>query len=106
MIHFGFYEDNGGGLSLIVWSEDGLIAGANDLEYAPEGIGLKVYSRLKLNAVAEVKTWDNLMVLAEAHEVWDNMTVLGFGKLVADDNRIYPGNMGRAAERYFGIEKE
>ena len=100
-------EDNGGGLYLFIFAEGSskVIAGIMNLEYAPFGEWKNVKDNLNTDAYTEVKAWDGHMrdynndPVEFYSDLWDDR----LSSVVAENGITYPGRMGAAAEKYFGI---
>ena len=104
MKNFQVIEDNGGGLTLSVFNEDGSI------EYLHSGYEYGAPGRL-LEDLKNLKNGDNPKTDWEGNEenpqcAYDNMASFKHGwEIVADNEGIYPGKMGNAAFMEFGICK-
>lgn len=98
-------EDNGGGLTLVVFDENGYV------EYLHNGYEYGTDGRL-LEDLENLKSGDNPVVDWEGNEenpqsVYDNITSYECGwEIVADNDGIYPEKMGYAARIEFGISKK
>lgn len=98
-------EDNGGGLTLAVFNENGHV------EYLHNGYEYGASGRL-LEDLENLKNGDNPVIDWEGNEedqqsIYDNITSFKYGwEIVADNNGVYPHNMGNAACMEFGIGKE
>jgi hypothetical protein len=106
---FTYIEDNGGGLHLFVKKNGKVVDGITNLEYAGAGEWNDVKDEMNKDAVAAVRTWEGHM---KDHDIdpkafYAELVASEYGsKIVADSDGIYPNMMGRAAERYFGVESE
>ncbi len=106
---FTYIEDNGGGLHLFVMKNGKVVDGITNLEYAGAGEWNDVKNDMMKDAVTAVRTWEGHM---KDHSIdpkafYAECMASEYGcKTVADNDGIYPSNMGRAAERYFGVESE
>lgn len=106
---YEYYEDNGGGLHLFVTKNGKVVDGITNLEYAQAGEWNDVKDSLNENAQAAVRTWeghmaDNGVNLAEFYSQIAN-SQHGYD-LVCKDGTLYPDKMGRAAQRYFGVDSD
>lgn len=117
MKNFKAIEDNGGGLALVVFAEDGETIEYihTSYEYSPGQLS-KDLNRLE-NGDDPAKDWDGNELTDEAItstmdepedlESWFPWDQKDIGwKTVADNNGIYPEDMGGAAREEFGIEEE
>lgn len=100
---FEVIEDNGGGLTLVVFAEDGKV------EYLHSGYEY-VQGQLKEDLEAlkngdnTIEDWDGNAENPQA--TYDNITSLKYGwEVVADNDGIYPDKMGRAAQIEFQISE-
>lgn len=113
MKKFEVIEDNGGGLALVVYDENGKIEYIHTgYEYNPGQLSedLKVLE----NGGNPAKEWDgnelhSMPEMEEPEELeswfpWEQKNV-GW-EVVADNDGIYPEKMGSAARLEFGIERE
>ena len=113
MKEYKVIEDNGGGLALVVFAEDG-----ETVEYIHTGYE---YNQGQLTEDLEalkngddpVKDWDGNdlnnaeMEAPEDLESWFPWNQKGVGwETVADNDGIYPEDMGAAARAEFGISGE
>lgn len=102
MKKFQVIEDNGGGLTLVVFNEDG------NIEYLHSGYEYGTPGRL-LEDLESLKNGDDPKTEWEGNEenpqyMYDNITSFEHGwKIVADNYGIYPDRMGNAAYMEFGI---
>lgn len=98
-------EDNGGGLTLAVFNENG------DVDYLHSGYEYGTSGRL-INDLEALKNGDNPATDWDGNEenpqaVYDNITSFEYGwEIVADNDGIYPNKMGCAAYIEFGINRE
>lgn len=98
-------EDNGGGLTLAVFNENG------DVDYLHSGYEYGTSGRL-INDLEALKNGDNPVTDWDGNEenpqaVYDNITSFEYGwEIVADNDGIYPNKMGCAACIEFGINRE
>lgn len=115
-------EDNGGGLTLVVFSEDGETVEYvhSDYEYNPGWLSEDL-KRLK-NGDDPAKDWDNNMMDDEEAisaakeycdaepselEFWFPWSEKGTGwDIVADNEGIYPKDMGSSAMEEFGVKEK
>lgn len=97
-------EDNGGGLTLVVFNEDGKVDYLHSgYEYGTSGSLLNDLESLK-NGANPTTDWDGNVEDPQA--VYDNLTSFEYGwEIVADNDGIYPDKMGSAACLEFGIKK-
>lgn len=98
---YQYIEDNGGGLYLFAWAEDGSIDGIGNLEYAQPGEGADVRAELDSNAYTAIRIWDGH--LTNPAEVYAGFRDDATSSVVASNHGIYTERMGRAAQRYFGV---
>lgn len=102
MKRYEVIEDNGGGLTLVVFN----IAG--NVEYIHTGYEHSLYQLSE--DLERLKTGDNLVKNWEGNEenvlaLYENITSFEYGwKIVADNNGIYPEKMGVAACLEFKIK--
>lgn len=105
MKQFEVYENNAGGLSLVVYNEE-----TEKLEYIHTGYEFNP-GQLSED-IAALKDGDDPAMMWDGNEIdcFTNLEINEFasgefGKLVADNDAIYPENMGSSACIEFGIEK-
>ena len=93
-------EDNGGGMYLFVFDDtDQAVLGIENIEYCTPG-----YLTPPLD-MADVTGWDSQ--LDDPQAVYKNITSYEFGwAIVADQNGIYPHQMGRAAQIVYQINND
>jgi len=106
---YEYYEDNGGGLHLFVFVDGKVVDGITNLEYARAGEWGDVKDSLDEDAVAAVRTWDGHMQDhgIDAAEMYKQVRASQYGfELVCDNGTLYVDRMGRAAQRYFGVETD
>lgn len=104
MMNYSVIEDNGGGLTMFVFDESGAcVWGGGGYEHRKGSCRENIAS---LEAGDNPVTgWDDGMDDPQAE--WDNVQETEYGyKLVADQDGIYPENMGRAAQIEFDVEAE
>lgn len=105
MKKFQAIEDNGGGLTLAVFNENG------NIEYLHSGYKYGTPGRL-LEDLENLKNGDDPKIDWEGNEenpqcVYDDMTSFKYGwEIVADNDGMYPDKMGNAACIEFGISKK
>lgn len=105
MKKFQAIEDNGGGLTLAVFNENG------NIEYLHSGYEYGTPGRL-LEDLENLKNGDDPKIDWEGNEenpqcVYDDMTSFKYGgEIVADNDGMYPDKMGNAACIEFGISKK
>lgn len=98
-------EDNGGGLTLVVFNNN------DQVDYLHTGYEYASPGTL-LDDLKSLENGDNPAIDWEGNEdnpqsVYDNITSFTYGwEIVADNNGMYPCKMGYAACREFGIHKE
>lgn len=98
-------EDNGGGLTLVVFNKNGKV------DYLHSGYEYGKHGRLICDLEA-LKNGDNPVTDWDGNEdnpqaVYDNIVSFEYGwEIVADNDGIYPDKMGCAACFEFGIKKE
>ena len=98
-------EDNGGGLTLVVFNNNGIV------DYLHSGYEYGTSGRL-MDDIQALKNGDNPATDWDGNEdnpqaVYDNIVSFEYGwKIVADNDGIYPDKMGCAACLEFGIEVE
>lgn len=104
MKRYEVIEDNGGGLSLAVFGDNGSI------EYVHTGYEYNIGQLSEDLKVLEqgadpAKDWDGN---EEDPQSWyDNITSFEYGwEVVADNDGVYPGKMGAAASLEFGVRAE
>lgn len=101
MKRFFVIEDNGGGLTLVVFGNDG------NVEYLHSGYEYGTTGRLvcdlkALKQSGSTEDWDGNAEDPQAE--YDDMTSYPCGwEVVADNYGIYPDVMGRAAAAEFGV---
>ena len=95
-------EDNGGGLMLYVFADDG------NVEYAHgyEGSGCLLHDIEAIeNGADPAHDWDGNEEDPQAY--YDSITSFEHGwKVVADNEGLYPEKMGNSARLEFGIDRE
>lgn len=99
-------EDNGGGLHLFVFgSKNKVIYAHAGYEYTP---GQLTEDIIALNDGSDPREYDGNEEDPQA--CWDSLDDESYRnggwKIVADNDGIYHGVMGRAAQREFGIDAE
>jgi len=104
--NYKVFEDNGGGLYLFVFGDDNKVIYVHaGYEYS-EGQLAEDITALKYGS--DPKDWDGNEEDPQA--CWDSLDDESYRnggwKIVADNDGIYPGVMGRAAQREFGIDAE
>ena len=113
MKKFNVIEDNGGGLALVVFAQDGETVEYlhSGYEYNPGQLSEDL-DALKAGADPALE-WDNNEVDGaeienpEDLESWFPWNQRGIGwEVVADDEEIYPEKMGYAAKEEFSIKEE
>jgi hypothetical protein len=98
-------EDNGGGLTLVVFNNNGIV------DYLHSGYEYGTSGRL-MDDIQALKNGDNPATDWDGNEdnpqaVYDNIVSFEYGwEIVADNDGIYPDKMGCAACLEFGIEME
>lgn len=98
-------EDNGGGLTLVVFNKNGKV------DYLHSGYEYEKHGRLICDLEA-LKNGDNPVADWDGNEdnpqaVYDNIVSFEYGwEIVADNDGMYPDKMGCAACFEFGIKKE
>lgn len=99
-------EDNAGGLFLFVFNSAGTpVALVHGLEESHPGEWLDVRSGLEIDPAVAVETWEQQEL--DPQEMWDTISQSDFGyELVCDNGALHTDRMGRAAQRYFGINAE
>lgn len=104
MKKFEVIEDNGGGLTLVTFDENGCVDYLHTgYEYVAGNLIMDLEA-LK-NGDNPVEDWDGNEEDPQA--VYDDMTSYECGwEIVADNDGIYPDNMGAAASMEFGIAEE
>lgn len=106
---YEYYEDNGGGLHLFVTKNGKVVDGITNLEYAGAGEWNDVKDDLNKDAVSAVKTWEGHMKDngVDPVEFYDQIMKSQYGYVeVCANGVVYPDGMGRAAQKYFGVESE
>ena len=110
-------EDNGGGLTLVVFAQDGETIEYihSGYEYTHQGHLLEDLEALK-NGDDPARNWDGNELESEAADYidcpkelcgWFPFEQRGVGwEIVADNDGIYPSKMGAAAMEEFGIDYE
>lgn len=102
MKKFEVIEDNGGGLTLVVFGNDG------NVEYLHSGYEYGTTGRL-INDLKALKNGDNPSVDWDGNSdnpqvEYDDMTSYKYGwEIVADNDGLYPNKMGNAACIEFGL---
>lgn len=88
-------EDNGGGIYLFVFDDDGQVArGIGNLEYAQPG---------DLDNLDDAAGWEG--GLDDPQAAYKSITSYQFGwQVIADQNGVYPERMGRAGRILFEIK--
>jgi hypothetical protein len=72
-------------------------------EYAEPGEWHAIKRRLNRNPVREVSSW--YRNITNPQKSYNDMARYKFGyKIVCKDGKLYPDEMGRAAQIYFGLE--
>lgn len=98
-------ENNGGGLTLVVFNNNGIV------DYLHSGYEYGASGRL-MDDIQALKNGDNPATDWDGNEdnpqaVYDNIVSFECGwEIVADNDGIYPDKMGCAARLEFGIEME
>lgn len=97
-------EDNGGGLTLVVFGENG------EVKYLCDGYQFREKGSL-INDINALKNgedpsyWDGNVDDPQA--AYDEINSFDFGfEVVADEDGIYPNKMGVAASLEFGIDEQ
>ena len=106
---YEYYEDNGGGLHMFVLVGDKVVDGITNLEGAQPGEWHEVKNALNKNARTEVKKWDGHMRDdgIDPNDFHNEIARSEYGyDLVCEDGTLYPDRMGRAAQIYFGVERD
>jgi hypothetical protein len=104
--NYEYLEDNGGGLHLIVTDKNNkVVAGITNLEYAQPGEWNDVKNGLNENALNEVAGWDGSMEDQNINPAEFYADTSGLDT-VCYNSKLFVDNMGRAAQIYFGIERE
>lgn len=106
---YEYYEDNGGGLHLFVIKNGKVVDGITNLEYAGAGEWNDVKDDLNKDAVAAVRTWEGHMQDNGVDPVafYEQIANSQYGYVeVCANGTMYPDGMGRAAQRYFGVESD
>lgn len=105
MKRYEVIEDNGGGLHLAVFAESGKVEYFHSgYEYGSSGRLLNDLKALE-NGDNPVEDWDGNE--ENPQEVYDYITSFEYGwEIVADNDGIYPDEMGSAACEEFGINQE
>jgi hypothetical protein len=98
---YNIYEDNGGGLHLVVYIDHQPVDGITSLEYALAGEWLNIKDGLAANPVVEIAGWEGHMTPDELAE--DYINDEESYTIVCKNGELCPAVMGRAAMRYFGI---
>ena len=104
MKKFEVYENNAGGLALVVYGD------SEKIEYIRTGYEFNLGQLLQ--DIECIKAGDDPAMMWDGNEI-DYFSDSGinefesgeWGKLVAENDAIYPENMGAAACLEFGIEK-
>lgn len=104
MKKFEVYENNAGGLALVVYDD------SEKVEYIYTGYEFNPGQLLQ--DIECIKAGDDPSMMWDGNEIdyfsdseIDEFASGEWGKLVADNDAIYPENMGAAACLEFGIEK-
>ena len=101
MVNFNVLEDNGGGLTLVTFNSAGIV------EYLHSGYEYNNGQLADdLKALADganpAKEWDGNA--ENPQEDYDSMTSYEYGwKVVADNDGVYPDNMGAPARLELGV---
>ena len=100
---FNIIEDNGGGLTLVIFDD------SNEVSYLHTGyeyiLGQLTYDLIQLANGLDPSTWDGCE--DDPQEIYDNITSFEYGwEIIADNDGIYPQKMGAAGCLEFGIEIE
>lgn len=103
--YYEIIEDNGGGLHIFVFENDHVVDGVTGLEYAGKGEFNEVKDGLADDPAKEVKGWDGHFSAAK-YDYLDLTSHDGGWVVIANTDAVYPGAMGRAGQRYFGIDAE
>ncbi len=105
MATYKYIEDNAGGLFLFVFDGNEIIAGIQDLEHAQPGEWIEVKDALSADPIAAISTWEGHM--DDPETLWNDMLAYDYGyEPVCENGIVRPDHMGRAAQRYFGIDAE
>lgn len=100
---FCVIEDNGGGLTLVIFDD------SNEVSYLHTGyeyiLGQLTNDLTELANGSDPSTWDGCE--DDPQEIYDNITSFEYGwEIIADNDGIYPQKMGAAGCLEFGIEIE
>ena len=100
---FEIIEDNGGGLTLVIFDD------SNEVSYLHTGYeyisGQLTNDLTELANGSDPSTWDGCE--DDPQEIYDNITSFEYGwEIIADNNGIYPEVMGTAGQIEFGIRRE
>jgi len=91
-------EDNAGGMFLFFWVDAKLVIGIENIEHAEPG-------DLNTISMEDAETWDGQ--LENPEELYSFFLADEFGsRVVADNAGVYPENMGRAAQRVYGVDSD
>lgn len=102
---FCVIEDNGGGLTLVIFDDND----SSKVSYLHTGyeyiLGQLTNDLTELSNGSDPSTWDGCE--DDPQEIYDNITSFEYGwEIIADNNGIYPEDMGAAGCLEFEIEKE
>ena len=100
---FNVIEDNGGGLTLVIFDD------SDEVSYLHTGyeyiIGQLTNDLKELANGSDPSTWDGCE--ENPQEIYDNIISFEYGwKIIADNNGIYPEDMGAAGCLEFKIRRE
>lgn len=100
---FNVIEDNGGGLTLVIFDD------SDEVTYLHTGyeyiLGQLTNDLTELSNGSDQSTWDGCE--ENPQEIYDNITSFEYGwEVIADNDGIYPEAMGTAGCLEFGIRKE
>lgn len=102
---FYVIEDNGGGLTLVIFDDNE----SDKVAYLHTGyeyiLGQLTYDLTELSNGSDPSTWDGCE--ENPQEIYDNITSFDYGwEVIADNDGIYPEAMGTAGRIEFGIRRE
>ena len=100
---FNVIEDNGGGITLVIFDD------SNEVSYLHTGYeyisGQLTDDLTELANGSDPSTWDGCE--ENPQEIYDNITSFEYGwEIIADNNGIYPEDMGAAGRKEFEIRRE
>ena len=102
---FCVIEDNGGGLTLVIFDDNE----SDKVSYLHTGyeyiIGQLTNDLIEISNGSDPSTWDGYE--ENPQEIYDNITSFDYGwEVIADNDDIYPEAMGTAGRIEFGIRRE